>query len=535
MPTATTNSLKFLAQAFSVASPGEATGVYATKLDLFFRRKGASSVKLFLMEMTDGLPDRNSVVPDSIVTIDSDSINVSNNGTVATTFEFNSPIFLDSSKSYCFAVQTPSSDFSLWGATRGERDLITNTIVNSNPLTEKAFYSETDSTYSELVNQDIKFVLYRAKFDVSSVGTVTLRNKENLEYLVIKDINRVQSLIPYQTDLIGAFGETYSEKAKFVAMYRLEDSSDEKYVLLVDTIQGQVFTVNDQIQIYRPMIVNGSTKHVRILNGTVESIKNYEYHSIVPRLNVEKKPTTELTLKMSGTYLDGSNFTEDPNYFNISDSQEKNFADKSRYLLSYSNEANGSILAGNSSLQVQALLNATNEYVAPIIKLDGSQMLLITNLINANTTNETTRDGEAQAKYVSRVVSLADGQDAEDIKVFVDAYKPKNTQVTVYGKFQSAEDFTNFDSLPWIQLTQVTPAGVYSDPKNLNDFREFEYEIPSNYKNSEGYFAYTATAPETGDFVRFKKYSIKIVLTAEPGYEYNPPRITDLRVIALQK
>ncbi len=107
--------------------------------------------------------------------------------------------------------------------------------------------------------------------------------------------------------------------------------------------------------------------------------------------------------------------------------------------------------------------------------------------------------------------------------------------VTVYGKFQSDEDFSDFDSLPWIELTQVTPVGVYSDPKNLNDFREFEFKIPEIYKNSEGYFAYTAAAPATGDFVRFKKYSIKIVLTAIEGQEYNPPRITDLRVIALQK
>jgi hypothetical protein len=69
----------------------------------------------------------------------------------------------------------------------------------------------------------------------------------------------------------------------------------------------------------------------------------------------------------------------------------------------------------------------------------------------------------------------------------------------------------------------------------LNDFREFEFQIPEEYKNNEGYFSYTAALPAVGDFVRFKKYSIKVVLTADAGYEYNPPRITDLRVIALQK
>lgn len=534
MPTATNNSLKFLAQAFFVASPGEATGIYATKLDLFFKKKGSSSVKVFLLEMKDGLPDRNSVVPFSTVSLSADSVYTSTDGSTATTFEFPVPVFLDASKSYCFAIQTPGSDFSVWGATIGERDLITDTIVNSNPLNDKAFYSESNSEYTELLNQDVKFVLYRAKFNVASQGVATLRNKENLEYIVLKDVSRMQNLIPYTTDLIGAFHETYAEKAKFVDMYRLQsDNTDEKYVLLVNTAAGNSFSVGEEIQIYRETVVNGATQYITLLDGTVESIQNYEYHAIIPRLDVDNKPTASLALEMSGTYAEGSSYTEDPNYFNINTAQEKILSDKSRFLLSYSNE--DSILAANSSLQMKAYMTATNEYVAPVIKLDGSQLVLITNRVNNDITGETGRDGAAIAKYVSRVVSLADGQDAEDIKVYVDAYKPATTEVTVYGKFQSAEDFSDFDSLPWIELTQVTPIGVYSDPKNLNDFREFEFAIPEEYKNNEGYFAYTAAAPATGDFVRFKKYSIKIVLTAIEGQEYNPPRITDLRVIALQK
>jgi hypothetical protein len=533
MPTATNNSLKFLAQAFSIASPGEATGIYATKLDLFFKKKGSTSVKVFMLEMKDGLPDRNAILAGSTVTLEADSIQVSNTGATATTFEFPVPVFLDASKSYCFAIQAPSSDFSVWGATQGERDLITDTLVNINPLVEKAFYSEPNSEYSELLNQDIKFVLYRAKFEVSSQGTVTLRNKENLEYLVVKDISRIQNLIPYSSDSVGTFGEDYSEKAKFVDMFRLNDSADEKYVILVNTNSGNTFAVAEQIQLYREMIIDGATQRVVLLNGEIESINNYEYHSIIPRLDLENKPTASLSLEVSGTYAEGSSYTEDPNYFNINDSQEKILADKSRYLLSYSNE--NTILASNSSLQLRAILTATNEYIAPVIKLDSSQLVLVTNHINANTSGETGRDGAAVAKYVSRIVSLADGQDAEDIKVYVDAYKPKNTGMIVYGKFQASEDFTDFDNLPWIELTQITPLGVYSDPKNLNDFREFEFQIPEEYKNNEGYFSYTAALPAVGDFVRFKKYSIKVVLTADAGYEYNPPRITDLRVIALQK
>jgi hypothetical protein len=182
---------------------------------------------------------------------------------------------------------------------------------------------------------------------------------------------------------------------------------------------------------------------------------------------------------------------------------------------------------------LQTQLSTTNEYVAPIIRFDSSHVALITNLINNETTNEETREGLAEAKYISRIVTLADGMDAEDIKVYVDAYKPKNTQIYVYGKFQNSEDFSNFDSLDWIPLVQVTPENIFSDPKDQTDFREFEYAISEDDKDPvSGYFSYTTSS---GAFIRFKKYSIKIVLTTETDYEFNPPKITDLRVIALQK
>jgi hypothetical protein len=105
----------------------------------------------------------------------------------------------------------------------------------------------------------------------------------------------------------------------------------------------------------------------------------------------------------------------------------------------------------------------------------------------------------------------------------------------VYGKFQNSEDFSNFDDLPWIPLVQVTPENTYSDPKDQTDFREFEYQLSEDDKTPDGFFSYTLAGDTKGAFIRFKKYSIKIVLTTDTDFEFNPPKVTDLRVIALQK
>jgi hypothetical protein len=534
MPVAPNNTLKFLAQAFSVANPGEATGVYLTKIGLFFNKKGnASSIRVSLLEMKNGFPDRNSVLPNSVVVLNSDAVDVSTDASNETLFEFSQPIFLDATKQYCFAIQSPSPDFTIWGATRGERDVATDKIVNNNPLTESAFYSESNAEYSELPSQDIKFVLYRAKFNVGTSGIANLRNKENIEYLKILNAGVVENLIGYSTDKICNLFAPTIEKGKFIDLFK---STNDSYVLLVETNSGNTFTSGEEIVLYRETVVDGETFRTELLSGVVDSILNYEYHSVFPRLNIDKKTGTECAFSLKGTITDGDSYsieTGSSNGYNttITEYAERVFPDKSRYVLSYSSE--NSILS-DPSIQLRTELSTTNEYVAPIIRFDSSHLALLTNIVNNDTTNENTRDGLANAKYVSRIVTLADDMDAEDIKVYVDAYKPKNTEVHVYGKFQNAEDFSNFDSLEWIKLTQVTPETVYSDPKDQTDFREFEYEIPASYKNN-GIFEYNDSGSETGKFIGYKKYSIKIVLTTETDYEFNPPKVTDLRVIALQK
>jgi hypothetical protein len=529
MPVATNNTLKFLAQAFSVANPGEATGIYLTKIGLFFKKKGnASSIRISLLEMKNGFPDRSSTLPNSVVVLNSDSISVSTDASSETEFEFPQPIFLDATKQYCFAIQSPSPDFTVWGATRGERDVATDKVVNNNPLTESAFYSESNAEYSELASQDIKFVLYRAKFNVSQTGIANLRNKENLEYLKLSNTSVVQNLIAYSTDKICKVSAPTVELGKFADLFK---TTDGKFILLAETTAGSSFAAGDEIIVYRETIVDGTTYRTELLSAVVESIPVYEYHSILPRLNIDKKPGSEVSFNLKSAVADGDSYSLESGYNTpVSETTERVFSDKPRYLLSYSSENS---LLSDPSVQLQTQLSTTNEYVAPIIRFDSSHVALITNLINNETTNEETREGLAEAKYISRIVTLADGMDAEDIKVYVDAYKPKNTQIYVYGKFQNSEDFSNFDSLDWIPLVQVTPENIFSDPKDQTDFREFEYAISEDDKDPvSGYFSYTTSS---GAFIRFKKYSIKIVLTTETDYEFNPPKITDLRVIALQK
>jgi hypothetical protein len=82
------------------------------------------------------------------------------------------------------------------------------------------------------------------------------------------------------------------------------------------------------------------------------------------------------------------------------------------------------------------------------------------------------------SRYISKNVILADNQDAEDIRVFLTAYRPASTDFLVYGRFQNGEDPDPFNYKNWTLLDQISSPSLLSSAVNINDFVEIEYGLP---------------------------------------------------------
>ena len=89
--------------------------------------------------------------------------------------------------------------------------------------------------------------------------------------------------------------------------------------------------------------------------------------------------------------------------------------------------------------------------------------------------------GNTAAKYISKRVVLAEGQDAEDLQVYLSAYKPSNTQITVYAKFLNGDDSAGIETKWWTPMNQNTSSAVVSSRIDRNDFKEFMYDMPFRY------------------------------------------------------
>jgi len=100
----------------------------------------------------------------------------------------------------------------------------------------------------------------------------------------------------------------------------------------------------------------------------------------------------------------------------------------------------------------------------------------------------------AQARYISKVVNLAAGQDAEDIITYLGAYRPPGTNIFVYSKVLHAQDSATFNSKDWSFMPESTSQALISSLVNTNDLVELIYNLPtSNVVFSTGITSNTTT------------------------------------------
>jgi hypothetical protein len=193
---------------------------------------------------------------------------------------------------------------------------------------------------------------------------------------------------------------------------------------------------------------------------------------------------------------------------------------------------------GAPSNRVKVQMTTVSDYISPVVNLERTYTVYVHHLVNSNTANELLPSGGSlRNKYISQVITLADGQDAEDLQIILSAYRPpgSNSDILVYARIANGEDFESIYAKNWIPM-EAFNSKIYSSRGNRKDWREFNYKFPDSVMtdtNDQGapIIQYTNSANAT--FSGFKQFQVKIGLQSDTSAIY--PRVADLRVIALQK
>jgi len=607
-----------IAQTFYIRDDqGDADGVFVSSIDLFFKRKSSKNpIKLYVTTQRNGYPDSSNIYTATNVTLNPADINVSDDASVPTTFTFNYPVYLQKGRGYAFVVKpfAGDPDYDVYFSQLGGTDITTGSAVNSQPYGGIAFLGANEDTWSALQDEDIKFTLRRAVFSTGSAKVRMIpRNFDRGEF---EDFTFVNNKTTIEIgDYVFGMTSASADPALTVANVNtaifgvvsgidninneirlapttgnLTDSSTK--VFTETRLNGTTYNTDKyKIAVYRPSdsLLDLETLDISKFVGTsFMSLIDHEYSTIV----------TQFT---SGVYKNSSiDFEHEYNISNTSsisfpvpNEDEYEYTDNPLVLRSRTNEVLklGSA-TGNSSFLVNIDMTNRTDKTSPFVDMRRSLVSAVGNLTippddSANNfidgTSVSTLEsasiyseifpglGETNVRYISRIITLADGQDAEDMRVLVSAFKPPRAKIYLFGRFINQYD--NLDNVLYTPLKNLTPE-LNSARNDRRDVKEFEFrlfnrdeinatewvKVFNDATGSDYAFKYTnkytansliATDPITGiaeydrggtNYKTYKQFQLKIVTYASIdsplGFgtknSSNPALIENVRAIALQ-
>ena len=471
-----------LAQALTIRTPIDQSGVFVTSLDLFFQEKSLTSnngVMVYLCEIDNGYPNTNCILPFSTTHVNFANITSSNVANVSTNFKFEAPVFLNTNKEYAFVIVPDAADpdYTIWTANIGDIDVTTGYQVFSQPLMGTAFYGATQGQWTALQTEYIKFNLRRATFKEAH-GDAFFYNS-NTDYLYISGIaysNTTAQLLP--GDYVYGATSTTPDTANAQELSTLSFFDNTRNLLYVENSTGK-YSPPDKVQVHRFANASVMTPNTTTMVAYADLISLYNpiVDALVPQIASITPPGTALSFSYAGT---SNTYGFDALQNNVQPGNHTEFFDKERIISSLSNEMTN--MAGAKSFKLQANLTTTTSWVSPLIDLVRDQQLVIANKIDpvGFKYEEFLNFSNTQSKYVSKIVTLAAGQDAEDLSVSLTAHRPPGTDVTIWAKFLAGEDADSISQKTWTPL--INQAGsIYSDPSNPQDFKEMNFVMPSAY------------------------------------------------------
>lgn len=489
-----------VAQTFFVDNAVYPSGVMITSVDLFFSTKDTIlPVTLQVRPVVNGFPHASEILNNAQISLYPDQVRTSSipnvaNSLTATTFTFPSPIYLNPGQEYALVVLTDSLEYNVYVSELGKQIIGSERIVSTQPYLGSFFKSQNGSTWTPIQEEDLMFNIKKAVFSTTSTGTIDFLNRApsyniNADSLYIQtneDVYSNTSLgYKYSTD----FGLSYS-----------------------DIITKKTYDLSSRT------VIGGATDGLFRVRGTLST----NDRNISPVIYTEKMlvlgaqniinnlPVTNGSITITNG---GTGYTTPASISIAITSSDGNGSGANARVDTVSGGAVRSIIVDNPGSGYTS---------GPIITFTGGGF---TTQANAVIASETAAEGGlAAARYVSRVVTLAEGFDAGDIRAYLTAYKPSGTNIYVYYKIRNFGDPEPFALKRWSLMSQTTPANQLSDDRE--DLIEYEYRASSNTLAQSVSYTSGGTTYDS-----FNQFAIKIVLASSSTTTI--PTVYDMRAIAL--
>ena len=451
-----------LAQTILIEKEG---GIFVTSLDLFFRTKAVKSpagVEVSIRTTQNGTPTQ-TVVPGTEVTLLPSAVNVSADGSSATNFAFDFPVYLQQDTEYAIVIKSPCDEYEAWVAEMGGFD-VTNVDyrITKQPHGGSFFTSQNASTWTPDQTKDLKFTLKRANF-TSLSAEVTFDN----------------DALP-AVSLVGNPLTTTSGSTNIRVQHKNHGMhSDGSSVTIAGATALNGIAANDingthsisNIEIDSYVISAGSSNATATGTGggtAVTATENKHIDALHTKLENFTVPNTDLRCFLTTTSQRSIDGTETPyqaqTEFEFLPNQNIYFHSP-KVVCSPGNEASG------KSLKIRAVLSSTKNHLTPVIDQNRLSATTIQNRIGDAGNNTSSYNnylaetngvgGSELAKYITRKIDLE--EEADVIDVYLGANVPTGATVDLYWKTTGAGEDGDFDALGWNIVSPAEPIVINND------------------------------------------------------------------------
>ena len=377
-----------LAQTFLIEQRG---GAFLSKVDIFFATKdSAMPVTLEIREVVNGYPGKR-VLPFSKVTLQPEQVRLSsttvnldgvavNSYDTATTFTFPSPVYVQENTEYAIVLASDSNNYKVWISQVGDQMPGTARTISEQPYLGSLFKSQNASTWTADQTQDLKFTIYRARFDTSVIG--------NVEY--------VNDAVPLQTLDIDPF-ETRNGSTK-VRVWHRDHGMPSGSKVIISGVAGSTVnnvpvaqlntthTISDvDLDSYVVTVSTAANASGYGGGAAVRATRNMQYDTAQPMVQVQRFSETPIEFGMktvTGKSVDSSTqtaYVADSSFSGVL-ANESNYFNAPRMIASEINETTS--LSGNKSVTMNVTMSTTNDALSPILDTHRTSLVVINNKVN---------------------------------------------------------------------------------------------------------------------------------------------------------
>jgi len=550
-----------LAQTFLVSRDNYPNGIFIYSIKLFFYSKATdnSPVRLTIVPTLNGYPTGDTLEY-STVYLEPSKVNTSTtphylDPSSYTEFVFSAPVYIQSGVLYAFIIKSSSKDYLVYYGQQNQiavpstaKPKVTDpnptfpTKITAAPYIGALFESQNSITWTADQTKALMFVMDKCLFSTTRVSIPFIVPK-NLPYRKMGNEDILNKLDANSaSNLFGNYSlnKTY-DALNITTTHLTPTGTDINYTYATTLYSGNVPTGFNSVnpgKLGSPMnediyLSDGFGERILLKSSNNSFILNASLSTSDPDVSpiISDDGVTLYTVSYNINNMGiGNNVisVSNPGYgYNVNTttiSISSPDIGSNVATFGFTANANGAIASVYTITSGAGYINTPTITISDAATRSGNANAVVT------VAGETSPSGgNGIAKYFTKKVVLAPGNDSGDLRVYYTAYKPLGTAVYVYYKILNSDDTSPFETGNWQLMTTLQNPNTYS--KSRTDLYEYE-AAPGIFASNQANNSISYSSVSTGQtYTSFIQFAIKVVLTTSDNTIV--PFLTDIRALAL--